>query len=502
MLSELLSGLLPLSPQQDCAVNGLTLDSRQVTPGTLFLACSGSQSHGLAYARQAMAQGASAILWEPDGDAGERLAVDLQDGSHIVLALPQLSQHVSEIAARFYADPSREMTVYGITGTNGKTSICQLLAQALVDELPCGTIGTLGYGFPERLQTTGYTTPDAVTLQRLLDELRSEQARAVSMEVSSHALDQGRAAAVHFDGAIFTNLSRDHFDYHGSFESYAAAKARLFKVPGLAFAVINLDDEQGGRLLADLDRSVAAFGYTLDADKRLPDSLSGWARAVEIKPSSQGMEIRLATHLGEGLLKTRLLGRFNVSNLLAVLLVLLQRGWDLPRALSVMQGLTTVPGRMQLFGAEGQPAVVVDYAHTPDALDKALQATRVHCEGKLSVVFGCGGDRDRGKRPQMGALAERLADLVFVTNDNPRTESSESIIQEILAGMQRPESVLVESDRHRAIQQAVQMAQPGDIVLVAGKGHEDYQLVGDQVLHFDDREEVVSALATWVEAKS
>jgi UDP-N-acetylmuramoyl-L-alanyl-D-glutamate--2,6-diaminopimelate ligase len=502
MLSELLEGLLSLSPEQDCAVGGVTLDSRQVAPGTLFLACSGTQSHGLAYARQAMAQGACAILWEPDGDAGERLVADLQDGKRIVLALPRLSQHVSEIAARFYADPSREMAVYGITGTNGKTSICQLLAQALEDELPCGTIGTLGYGFPGQLETTGYTTPDAVTLQRILDELRSDQAQAVSMEVSSHALDQGRAAAVHFDGAIFTNLSRDHFDYHGSFENYAAAKARLFKVPGLGFAVINLDDEQGVRLLAGLDKSVASLGYTLDADKQLPDSLVGWGRAVEITPSPQGMEIRLNTHLGEGVLKTRLLGRFNVSNLLAVLLVLLQRGWDLQRTLSVMQGLTTVPGRMQLFGEEGQPAAVVDYAHTPDALDKALQAARVHCEGKLSVVFGCGGDRDRGKRPQMGAIAERLADRVFVTDDNPRSESSDAIIEEILAGMQQPESALVESDRRRAIQQSIQMAQPGDIVLVAGKGHEDYQLVGDQVLHFDDREEVDSALTAWREVKS
>ena len=499
MLSELLSGLLPVSREQDRAVSGLTLDSRQVSPGTLFLACSGSQSHGLAYARQAMAQGACAVLWEPDGDAGERLAADLQDGNFPVLAVPGLTMQVSQIAARFYGDPSRDMAVYGITGTNGKTSICQLLAQALVDETPCGVMGTLGYGFPDQLESTGYTTPDAVTLQQLLDEMHRQGAQAISMEVSSHALDQGRAAAVHFNGAVFTNLSRDHFDYHGTLENYAAAKEQLFRMPGLGCAVINLDDDQGERILNILDQDVDAMAYTLDSDRGLTDGLSGWARALAVTPSPQGMTIRVVTHLGEGMLETRLLGRFNAANLLAVLLVLLQRGWELARALDVMGRLTTVPGRMQLFGGGEQPSVVVDYAHTPDALDKALQAVRVHCEGRLSVVFGCGGDRDRGKRPQMGALAEKLADRVIVTDDNPRSESSEVIIGEILAGMDRQESALVESDRGRAIRHAIQMSRPGDMVLVAGKGHEDYQLVGDQVLHFDDREQVVAALAEWGE---
>jgi UDP-N-acetylmuramoyl-L-alanyl-D-glutamate--2,6-diaminopimelate ligase len=239
------------------------------------------------------------------------------------------------------------------------------------------------------------------------------------------------------------------------------------------------------------------MAYTLDPHATLPQGLSGWARARSITPTGSGMEIDLACHRGEGRLVSRLLGRFNASNLLAVLLVLLLRGWDLQRALRVMQRLETVPGRMQLFGGDELPTVVVDYAHTPDALEKALQAVRLHCTGRLSVVFGCGGDRDRGKRPQMGALAQRLAERVYVTDDNPRSEPSAAILEEILTGMPQPEKALVVADRAAAIRQAVGEAQPGDLVLVAGKGHEDYQLVAGERLHFDDREEVAKALAAW-----
>lgn len=497
LLSTLLAGLASLKPGQEREISGLTLDSRQVTAGGLFLACAGSRSHGLAYARQALERGAGVILWEADGAEGDRLAAALGELPVPLLRVPGLSRRVSEIAGRFYGDPSRQMFLCGITGTNGKTSISQLLAQALQDEMPCGIMGTLGYGFPGAIESTGYTTPDPVNLQRLLARMRDQGARAVTMEVSSHALDQGRADGLSFDAAVFTNLSRDHFDYHGTLENYAAAKQRLFHMPGLSCAVINIDDPQGRRLFDTLVPGVETLAYSIEESRVFPSGLTGWARALSITPTGQGMEIRIASHRGEGVLKSRLLGRFNAANLLAVLLVLLQRGWDLSRSLRVMQGLETVPGRMQLFGGDRQPSVVVDYAHTPDALDKALQAVRVHCGGRLSVVFGCGGDRDRGKRPQMGLLAERLADRVYVTDDNPRSESSAGIIGEILAGMQRPEAACVEADRGRAIRQAIDEARPGDLVLVAGKGHEDYQLVGDLTLHFDDREQVVGALAAW-----
>jgi UDP-N-acetylmuramoyl-L-alanyl-D-glutamate--2,6-diaminopimelate ligase len=500
-LSTLLAGLVDLQPGQEREIAGLTLDSRQVTLGSLFLACAGSRSHGLAFAGQAVDQGAAAILWEPDSAEGERLAAALGDLPIPLLQVPGLTRRASEIAARFYGDPSRQLFLCGITGTNGKTSISQLLAQALRDEMPCGIMGTLGYGFPGAIESTGYTTPDAVNLQRLLARMRDQGARAVSMEVSSHALDQGRADAVSFDTAVFTNLSRDHFDYHGTLENYAAAKQRLFHMPGLTSAVINLDDPQGRRLIDTLAPGVETFAYTITEGSEMPSEVTGWARALSITPTGQGMQIRIASDQGEGVLKSRLLGRFNAANLLAVLLVLMRRGWDLARSLRVMEELETVPGRMQLFGGGEQPSVVVDYAHTPDALDKALQAARVHCSARLSVVFGCGGDRDRGKRPQMGALAERLADRVYVTDDNPRSESSADIIEEILAGMQHPEAVRLEADRGRAIRQAIGEAVAGDMVLVAGKGHEDYQLVGDLRLHFDDREQVAEALAAWREAE-
>ena len=496
-LAGLLSGILSVGETLDREVLGLTLDSREVSPGYLFLACAGTRQHGLAYARQAIERGATAILWEPDTGEGERLAAKLANGAVPLLAIEGLSRQVSAIAGRFYGDPSRRMSVYGITGTNGKTSVSQLLAQALGQEAPCGILGTLGYGFPQALVSTGYTTPDAVTLQRLLAEMLRQGARAVTMEVSSHALDQGRAAAVHFDTAIFTNLSRDHFDYHGSQENYAAAKQRLFQVPGLRNAVVNLDDEMGRRLLRELGDGVATQVYTTDAALEIPEGVAGWVRATRVTPGPEGMEITLDSHRGTGLLHTRLLGRFNVANLLAVLLALLQRGRSLASALQAMANLTTVPGRMQLFGGADRPAVVVDYAHTPDALEKALQAAREHCPGRLVVVFGCGGDRDRGKRPLMGELAERLADTVYVTDDNPRGEASGAIIDEILAGLRQPGAACVVSDRGRAIHRAIQSAGAKDLVLVAGKGHEDYQLVGDLTLHFDDREQVAGALAAW-----
>jgi UDP-N-acetylmuramoyl-L-alanyl-D-glutamate--2,6-diaminopimelate ligase len=496
-LSGLLFGLLEVEPQLDREILGLTLDSREVKPGSLFLACAGTRQHGLAYARQAVAKGAVAMLWEPDGDRGDRLAAELTDLSLPLLALPSLSKYVSSIAGRFYDEPSLRMCLYGITGTNGKTSISQLLAQALGEEFPCGIMGTLGYGFPGALHPTGFTTPDAVTLQRLLAEMRQHGALAMTMEISSHALDQGRAEAVHFDGAIFSNLSRDHFDYHGSLENYAASKRRLFQMPGLGFAVLNMDDEEGRRLFEQLPSGVESMVYTLDPDAALPQNVNGWVRALKITATGCGMEIELACHRGEGTIQSCLLGRFNAANLLAVLMVLLLRGWDLQRALRVMGRLQTVPGRMQLFGGGAQPTVVVDYAHTPDALEKALQAVRLHCAGRLSVVFGCGGDRDRGKRPQMGRLAERLADRVYVTDDNPRSEPSATIIAEILGGMKQPAGAVVESDRGRSIRQAIRQADAGDLVLVAGKGHEDYQLVAGERLHFDDREEVAEALAEW-----
>ncbi|MET0007058.1 MAG: UDP-N-acetylmuramoyl-L-alanyl-D-glutamate--2,6-diaminopimelate ligase [Candidatus Thiodiazotropha sp. 6PLUC9] len=496
-LSTLLSGMADVAPHLDRDINGLCLDSRKLVVGDLFLACAGTQQHGLVFAEQAIAGGAAAIAWESGSDNAAQLAAELAEASVPMIAVAELSKCLSQIAGRLYADPSHQMTLYGITGTNGKTSICQLLAQALGTVECCGIVGTLGAGLPGQLTTTGMTTPDAITVQKLLADLLEQGASSVAMEVSSHALDQYRVEALTFDCAIFTNLSRDHFDYHGSLENYAEAKRRLFEMAGVSAAVINLDDPFGRELAETLSDKLAVFGYAVESETVVPDGLQGWVVAKQVEPSQRGLSISIETDEGAGLLVSALLGRFNAANLLAVLSVLHHKNWPLSKAIDVLSRLSTVPGRMELFGGAGKPSVVVDYAHTPDALEKALQALRLHCPGRLFVVFGCGGDRDHGKRPMMAEVAERLADLCYLTDDNPRSESSEQILEQILAGMTKPDLAKVIPDRGSAIRTSVLSASADDLVLVAGKGHEDYQLIGDQVLHFDDREAVVAALDSW-----
>jgi UDP-N-acetylmuramoyl-L-alanyl-D-glutamate--2,6-diaminopimelate ligase len=347
--------------------------------------------------------------------------------------------------------------------------------------------GTTGNGFPGDLQPATHTTPDAVDAQRILADLLAQGAGAVAMEVSSHALDQHRLEAVPFHTAVFTNLSRDHLDYHGSMHAYATAKRRLFHTPGLQLAVINTDDEAGVELLENLKgqvRTVACHGggRTLGADE--------FIRLESLQQGPRGLILELSSSWGQARIDSRLVGDFNASNLMLVLAVLL--AWDVPmeEAVARLETLETVPGRMQTFGGGDLPLVVVDYAHTPDALGKALSSLRAHCQGKLICVFGCGGDRDRGKRPQMGALAEAMSDRVVITDDNPRHEASPAIIADILEGMDDPGAVLVQPDRAKAIACAIEEAVPGDLVLVAGKGHETTQQVGDLRLPFSDLEQV------------
>jgi UDP-N-acetylmuramoyl-L-alanyl-D-glutamate--2,6-diaminopimelate ligase len=487
LAGDLLSILrLPEGRWRNIPLSDLTLDSRQVRPGSLFLALSGSRGHGLAYLSQALEQGAALVLaevsdeWSAENIHGLKAPVP-------VLPVESLGERASDIAARFFGDPAARMRMMGVTGTNGKTSVSLFLAQALPENWRCAVTGTTGNGFPDELQPATHTTPDAVEAQRILAGLREQGAGAVAMEASSHALDQHRLAAVPFHTAVFTNLSRDHLDYHGSMRAYAAAKQRLFDTPGLELAVINTDDEAGAELLEKLKgrvRTVACHGggRTLGADEFIR------LEALESRP--RGLLLRLSSSWGQAEIDSRLLGDFNAGNLMLVLAVLL--AWEIPmeEAVARLEHLETVPGRMQTFGGEGQPLVVVDYAHTPDALGKALSSLRAHCRGRLFCVFGCGGDRDRGKRPQMGALAEAMADRVVVTDDNPRHEASPAIIADILEGMEQPGEVLVQPDRARAIALAIAEAAPGDIVLVAGKGHETWQQVGDLRLPFSDLEQV------------
>jgi len=494
-LSELLGGLASIDPELDCSVSHVTLDSRRVRTGTLFLACSGGDLHGMDFLEQALENGACAVAYEPDANWDVQRIKDLPVTPSVpFIAVEQLSVRASEIAGRFYQHPSRNMSITGFTGTNGKTSSTMFLAQALGDQVRCGVVGTLGNGFPDDLQPGIHTTPDPVGLQRILSELKGDGARCVAMEVSSHALEQRRVEAIHFDVAVFTNLSRDHLDYHGSMEAYGASKMRLFKMPGIRCAVINLDDPFGSQVLGRLPAGVLALGYGLNQQAEIPERLDGWAWAVDIQQDGHGMSVQVQTSRGDGEFKTGLLGRFNVSNLLAVLNVMLFRGIALADALERLSHLQTVAGRMERHGGNRQPLVVVDYSHTPDALEHALVAARAHTAGRLICVFGCGGDRDNGKRPLMGGIAERLADRVIITDDNPRTEDGDGIIADIQKGMQRTGSALVQRDRASAIRTAVAEATTGDLVLVCGKGHEDYQLVGDQRLDFSDRELVLLAL--------
>jgi UDP-N-acetylmuramoyl-L-alanyl-D-glutamate--2,6-diaminopimelate ligase len=487
-LDRLLAGLVVTAPQVQVA--GLSLDSRGVRPGEAFLACRGRSSHGLAHLDQALANGAGVVLWEP----GEGVTPPELPQGVVGLPVVGLSAHAGLIADRFHGEPSAALRVVGITGTNGKTTCAYLLAQAAtLCGVPGAYLGTIGFGRPDQLQDAGLTTPDALTVQRRLAEARDDGAAMLGLEVSSHALDQQRVAAVRFDTAVLTNLTRDHLDYHGTLAAYAAAKARLFESPGLLRRVLNCADPFG-RELAARSSTAQTIGYSADPAQPAPPH-GAWLNATALETSANGLALRVESHAGGGWVRTRLIGGFNADNLLAVLAVLLGWGVNFSRAAAALAECVAPPGRMQSFGGErNRPLAIVDYAHSPDALDKALRAARAHARGRLLCVFGCGGDRDPGKRPLMGGIAESLADLVYVTDDNPRSEDPLQVRRQVLQGMRAPARAIEVGDRARAIALAIASGQGGDVVLIAGKGHEDYQIVGREVHHFSDREQVLAAL--------
>jgi UDP-N-acetylmuramoyl-L-alanyl-D-glutamate--2,6-diaminopimelate ligase len=488
-LAELLEGLVSLASQENREIADLTIDSRAVRRGSLFAALSGAQRHGLEFVADVLRQGAAAIIWEPDPGFDPAAAERACAAAGVpLLMVPDLGMQLSRIAGRFFNEPSRRLALVGITGTDGKTSVCQFLAQALSEERPCGVIGTLGYGLHGTLVQPTHTTPDAVTVQRLLRDVHELGARHVAMEVSSHALAQGRVAGLRFQVAVLTNLTRDHLDYHGTETAYAAAKMRLFTMPGVQRVVLNLDDALGRRLQQELPPELTAFGYSLDAGAH-----RAAVRCRELRYRANGIDMRVETPSGEAGLSLPLLGRFNAANVLAALATLLALDTPLALAVERLRQLQPVAGRMQAFINEGQPGVIVDYAHTPAGLAAALDAVRQHAVGRVWCVFGCGGDRDRGKRAEMGAVADLKADELVLTDDNPRTEDPQQIINDILVGIDGHEPFLVR-DRAAAIRLAIEHAEPTDMVLVAGKGHENYQLVGDQRLAFDDAAVVRHAL--------
>lgn len=473
----LLADLLPdvAGIPTDLAVTGLVMDSRQVQPGDAFVAIAGFGAHGLGFVQQARARGAAAVLFEPPAPADLPAPVD-------AIAVPGLRSRLGQMGNTFHGAPSHALTMVGVTGTSGKTSTVQMLAQAfeLLGER-CGTIGTLGVGLHGQEVATGFTTPLVLPMHQMLADLRDAGARVVAMEVSSHALDQGRVDGVHYDIAVFTNLTRDHLDYHGDMAAYGAAKARLFQRQGLQAAVINIDDAYGAQLLAALPATVRGIGISAG------NAATAEVAASDIELNARGIRFDLRIGAQKAKVQSPLLGRFNIDNLLSVAAVLHARGHAFEAILAILPQLAPVAGRMNRLGGDGRlPLVVVDYSHKPDPLEQALQSLRAHLDGRLICVFGCGGDRDRGKRPQMAAIAERLSEQVYVTDDNPRTENGDAIVADILAGFASMQNVVAERDRRHAITAAIAEASADDIVLIAGKGHETYQEINGVKHDFDD----------------
>ena len=496
-LSQLLPELAPLAAT--VSVSDITLDSRAVRPGSLFLACPGRRTHGLKHLQAALAQGASAVVYEP----ADGLEIPAGAADVLVAAVPDLGRRIGEIADEFFGRPSAAMAVSGITGTNGKSTCAWMLANALRRcGRPAGYIGTLGVGLASadgKFSPVTHTTADAVTVHRQLHELRRAGAQCVAMEVSSHALDQHRIDAVRLRVAGYTNLTRDHLDYHGSMAAYGAAKARLLDWCGLDSRVINIDDGFGMQLAARTASAGRLFVTTrqaasASAARRFATAGATVLSAEAIQLDTAGLRCEIVLNGRRSGLRSHLIGEFNVDNLLTALGMLLALQVPEAQALRALLDCRAPPGRMEMFGGESLPLVLVDYAHTPDALSKALQAARRHCAGKLRVVFGCGGDRDAGKRPQMAVAAARCADEILLTDDNPRSERPESIVADIVTGLPAGVAHRVVHDRAAAITEAINHSRSGDVVLIAGKGHEDYQIYGSERRAFSDQLVVRAAL--------
>jgi UDP-N-acetylmuramoyl-L-alanyl-D-glutamate--2,6-diaminopimelate ligase len=475
-LPELLDG-----GYTDVLIHGIQLDSRAVRPGDLFLAMPGDVHDGRQFIEQAVANGASAVVAEaPAAGFVDDIPVPLVE-------VPELRLEAGPLAARFYRHPSRDLHMIGVTGTNGKTTTSRLLAQlARALGRRCGVIGTLGASLDDAVSAGANTTPDPLALQRQLAQWRGEGVYAVCMEVSSHALVQGRVNGVDFETAVFTNLSHDHLDYHGDMDAYGRAKLQLFGFPGLRHAVINVDDPFSARVRAAVGEGVQVITY------------SGGGREADVQVlgarfHAGGVSAELHSPWGSGEFASPLQGDFNLSNLAGAIAALVLAGENLLAVLDAVAALQPVPGRMQSIPNDAGFQVIVDYAHTPDALEQVLQALRPHVSGRLVTVFGCGGDRDREKRQLMGRVACALSDRVVVTGDNPRSENPRAIMADIETGCSG--DYRLQEDRAEAIAGAIAAATAGDCVLIAGKGHEDYQLVEGEKLYFSDEAEARRALA-------
>lgn len=503
---KLLKDLLPelaLDKAANIAIAGLQLDSRAIKSGELFVALVGAKVDGRQFIANAIEQGAAAVVVEADKVWQSTNWINAVP----VIAIENLAQRVSEIAGCFYAHPSRNCRLIGVTGTNGKTTCTLLISQlaALLSKTAkttAGVVGTLGFGVLDsnslaplaqqisNIHSTGLTTPDPVNLQKILAELLKQNAQTIAIEVSSHSLVQGRVAALEFDTAIFTNLTQDHLDFHGDIISYGKAKALLLDYPGLQNAIVNYDDEWAKNLLTKIPEGVRALSFSVAnavADIYLRD----------LQLSATGATAKIHSPWGSAEFISPFIGAFNLSNLLASIAAVCIDGADLQQVLHFISQLNAAPGRMQsvsLADSQQDIHVLVDYAHTPDALDNALRAVREHSRARVWTVFGCGGDRDKTKRPLMGRIAEKYSDYVIITNDNPRSEEPSAIASDIVRGLRNPNGCLVIADRAQAIDFAVQQAKSGDLILIAGKGHEDYQIFAEQTISFSDIQQARLAL--------
>jgi len=501
-LQKLLPGI-ELGEAAHLEITGINLDSRVIQSGDIFIALVGTKLDGRQFIAKAIELGAAAIFVEADK---QWQGIDWI-GSVPVIAIENLAQQVSEIAGRFYSHPSRRCRLIGVTGTNGKTTCTLLIAQlaallAKQENNTAGVVGTLGFGVLDAnslaplaqqisaVHATGLTTPDPVNLQKILADLVAQKAATIAIEVSSHSLVLGRVAALQFDIAVFTNLTQDHLDFHGDLASYGKAKAQLLNQQGLRCAIVNLDDAWAKSLLQKIPQDVLAISFSVNdnaADVYLHD--------LQLTP--KGAVAKLHSPWGDAQLISPFIGKFNLSNLLAVVAALCSNGANLVDVLKLIPQLQAAPGRMQAVALDDSNQdiqVIVDYAHTPDALENTLQAIREHTKTRVWTVFGCGGDRDKTKRPLMGRIAEKYSDYVIITNDNPRNEEPSAIAADIIRGLHNANGCLVIADRAQAIDFAIQQAKPDDLVLIAGKGHEDYQIFADQTISFSDTKQSRLAL--------
>lgn len=465
-------------------VSGLSIDSRAVTPGDVFFAVSGFREHGLRYGHEAVRKGAVAIVYDPFGAEEKEIQRLRVETNCTLVPVSSLRAELGPIADRFYRHPSAEIGLIGITGTNGKTSCCHFLGQALSEFKPTGVVGTLGWGYIGSLQELQNTTPEPIQLHRVLAAFRDQGAGFVAMEVSSHGLVQKRTRAVRFLGAAFTNITRDHLDFHKTMRVYVKAKLDLLLSPGLEFVVVNMDDRHADQVLAAVPTNVRIMGFSRSYKAESPfvrlnlSALRHDVKGVECKVHFEGQTVPVSAPL---------FCDFNVENLLTVLGVMLELGISLQAAVDALQTIRPISGRLeQCSSGDMAPTVIVDYAHTPHALQSILKGLRIHCQGDLWVVFGCGGDRDRGKRPLMGRIAEQNADHIVLTDDNPRNEDGSEIIEEILKGCTKS-TIQIERDRKRAIQGVIQQASRGDMIVIAGKGHENTQEIKGVKVPCSDR---------------